>query len=446
MRFLSGGFDLGVFDQSVWQYSQFLYPFNTVKMRMILGDHMTLTLPLLAPLYWLWNNVTILLLFQAAWISFSGLAIFKYLQIRKFTSLQSGILTLLYLLFYGIQFAIYFDFHPVIIGVGLLVWIAYFWEAKRWKLFAIFSILLLLTQENMGIGLLGLSIIWFFQGRNRKLALLMGAIGLISSFAAFQAIRLFNNGALEYTPVLPQNITGYITQFFDSSEKREVWLYSLSWYSFLPLFSPPAMLAVILDLSQYFLTGENFSRMWSPFMHHRAILSVFLLIGTADVLIFLKSKKLNITYVVIIMLAVSLFLQWNFHFALNKLIKKDFIKTESWMKDNENVLAKVPKGESVATQQSLVPHLSHRKEIYLVYPRKRGDLGPDICPKEECWWLYFAGKPKYLVVDAHDSAWLTMLLVDITEFREAIVAMEKTNTIKKYYQQGDAVIYKILKY
>ena len=37
-------------------------------------------------------------------------------------------LAVVYSLFPGIQYAVFFDFHPVIIGVGLLPWIGYFWN------------------------------------------------------------------------------------------------------------------------------------------------------------------------------------------------------------------------------------------------------------------------------------------------------------------------------
>ena len=81
-HFQSGGFDLGIYDQAVWQYSRFQFPYNTIKERFILGDHLTLTLPLLAPLFWLWEDVRILLVFQAFWISFSALAIYKVAIVR----------------------------------------------------------------------------------------------------------------------------------------------------------------------------------------------------------------------------------------------------------------------------------------------------------------------------------------------------------------------------
>ena len=86
-HFQSGGFDLGIYDQAVWQYAHFQWPYNTIKDRFILGDHLTLTLPLLAPLFWLWEDVRMLLIFQGFWISFSALAIYNIAKVRKFLRL-----------------------------------------------------------------------------------------------------------------------------------------------------------------------------------------------------------------------------------------------------------------------------------------------------------------------------------------------------------------------
>lgn len=75
-NYQSGAFDLGIFDQAIWQYGHFVIPFNTIKERFILGDHLTLTLPLFAPLFYIWDDVRILLITQAIWIAFSSVAIF----------------------------------------------------------------------------------------------------------------------------------------------------------------------------------------------------------------------------------------------------------------------------------------------------------------------------------------------------------------------------------
>lgn len=431
-HFQSGGFDLGIYDQTVWQYSQFLTPYNTIKERFILGDHLTLTLPLLAPLYWLWNDARMLLTFQAFWFVSSSIAIFLLARRRKFSPFVSLAVGFIYSLFYGIQYAVFFDFHPVIIGVGLLPWIAYFLEAKKKKFLWVAVVLLLLTQENMGLALAGLGLIYVFQKQYRRTAALFIIGGVLASYVAMKATASFSPIGFEYQPVFPKTAVAFVRQLFDQPEKQQSWFSSFAWFSFLPILSPGAVLAVILDLSQYFVTGPAFTRMWSPFTHHRAILAPFLALGVLEGLRRIKGKR-GITIAVILLLSSAVVQQYVFHYPLNKLTKREFLKEEQWMRDNRELLRLVPAGASVATQQNLVPHLSHRKEIYLAWPKLHGNE----------WWLDFSGKPQYLVVDTRPNQWLTQILETDENFQEAIANMEKAETIELTQKVGMARIYRI---
>lgn len=443
MHFQSGAFDLGIFDQSLWQYAHFQFPYNTIKGKLILGDHLNLIMPFLSPVYWVWDDVRALLIFQAVWLSFSMVGIYLYLQKRLFTKFQALLLSITYILFYGIQFGLFFDFHPILLTVGILAWILYFWESENWKLFWISLFFLLLTQENAGVALVGLCCIWLFHRKRLRLVGLVAFIGLVAIGVSFYLIHLFSQGHVEYTPQFPHTLKGLITTFFDQSEKRQVWWYSYVSYLFLPLFSPGTVFAVIGDLSQYFATGPKFHHMWSPFMHHRAILSIFLIAGLSDVLVFIRSKKqILITPLVVLLFLWSFGITYHYHFALTKLVHKEYWQETQWMKDNEEVIRHVSPNAAIATQQSFVPHLSHRKEIYLVYPRQ-DHLKQNVCDKDSCWWLDFAGRPQYLVVDEHDNEWLTMTLESIDNFRQAITNMENAGVITLYYQKGQAKIYKI---
>jgi hypothetical protein len=234
-----------------------------------------------------------------------------------------------------------------------------------------------------------------------------------------------------------------VIQLFDSEEKRLTWLYSYSWFSFLPLLSLGSVMAVVADLSQYFVTGVAFNRMWSPFMHHRAILSVFLTLGLLDVLSMVSRRKRILLAVSCLLFIVSCFCQYQFHFALNKLSKSEYWKEEPWMNDTRSLLAQVPKDVSVATQQNLVPHLSHRKEIYLIYPRQH-DIAEEPCGQSLCWWLDYGGKPDYLVVDTRPNQWLTQILETNENWLSAISNMEKVGKITLEKQVGDAKLFRIM--
>ncbi len=441
MHFQSDGFDLGIYDQTIWQYANFLYPYNTIKERFILGDHLTLTLPLLSVLYWLWDNVKILLIFQAFFISFSTIAIYKIAKIRKFSSFVCLCVSVIYSLFWGIQFAVSFDFHPIILGVGLFAWLLYFLEAKKKKLFILTLILVLLTQEDMGFALAAIGIIYFFRKNFRKISLLFILLGIITSLTEIRIIAVLSPVGFDYTPAISNNPLEIIKDLFNDPQKIQTWIYSFGWFSFLPLFSLSSVIAVTSNLAQFFVTGDQFSRMWSPYMHHRAILSIFLFLGTLNFLEYVKSlnkKYLNLNLIVILLVLSALFQQFIFHFPLNKLSKPDYWKSESWMTDNEKLFKEIPKDASVVTSQNLAPHLSHRKEIYLIYPRVK-----DFKNCKKCWWLEFAGKPEYMVLDLHPNQLLTQLLESNENFKSAVENMKKENKITEITKINNAYLYKI---
>ena len=113
------------------------------------------------------------------------------------------------------------------------------------------------------------------------------------------------------------------------------------------------------------------------------------------------------------------------------------------MEDNRKLFALVPADASVATQQNLVPHLSHRKEIYLVYPVEH-DFDDKRCGQIKCWWLDFAGKPDYLVVDMRPNQWLTQILETNEHFQEAIGNMESAGKIKIDRQINAVRMYRVV--
>ncbi len=442
MHFQSGGFDLGLYDQTIWKYSQFILPYNTIKDRIILGDHLNLTIPAIAPLYYLWSDVRIILIFQAFWITFSTLAIYKLCRLRKLSPITCLNLSIIYSLFYGIQFAVFFDFHAIIIGVGLIAWFLYFLESRRWKLFSLTLVLILLTQENMGIALASIGLFYIFKNGYRKASIAFIFLGVVWSIISAKIIAYFSPVGFQYLPSISLNPINILVQFFDSEEKRQVWFYSLSFFSFLPIFSVGALLAIILDLSQYFATGPEFSRMWSPFTHHRAILAPFLFLGMLEFLDFLKRKKVNVQKVSFLLLIIPIAMQYYFHFPLNKLSKLEYWKTESWMEDNYALFQFIPKDASLVTQQSLVPHLSQRNQIYLIYPRVH-DFDNNICGQRSCWWLDFSGRPDFLVVDLHPNQWITQLLESNENFEKALKNMRKAKKITKIKNINHAFLYKI---
>ncbi len=442
MHFQSGGFDLGLYDQSVWQYAHFLWPYNTIKDRFILGDHLTLTLPLLSPLFWLWEDVRMLLVFQAVAISTSSIAVYLLARLRKFTPFLSFVVAWVYSLFYGIQYGIFFDFHPGLLAVAIFAWFIYFFESKKNIPWMVLLVLVLATQENMGLALASFGCIYFFRKEYRGYAVWFILGGVTVSLVASKVVAWFSPVGFQYWPEISLNPLSIVASFFDSEEKRQVWLYTLSSFSFLSIFSLGAMLSIALDLAQYFATGPEFSRMWSPFMHHRAILALFVMLGALDTLAFLRKKKISMVWVALLLIITTLVGQFVLHLPLNKLTKFEYWKQEAWMSDARTLIDQVPIGASIATQQNLIPHLSHREKIYLVWPREH-DFDDDRCGQRSCWWLDFPIAVQYLVIDLHPNQWVTQLLETNEHVERAIANMEKTGFITLQQSVGLARLYEV---
>ena len=447
MHFESGAYDLGIFDQTIWQYSQFMVPFSTIKGRLILGDHLNLTLPLLAPLYWIWSDVRMLLVFQSVWLVFSGYGIYLIAKKRGLATYVAMGLSGVYALFYGIQQAVIFDFHASIIGVGLLVWTAYFLEYKKYIFMWIAVFLLVLTQENMGIALTGLGCIYLFRKDQKTTALIWMAFGIVATLFATRAVAFFSPVGYEYNPEFPKNIADAMWQMADTPDKRQVWVWTLGWFAFVPLFSPGAMIAIILDLAQYFISGESFARNWTTLTHHRAMLAPFLALGAMDVLMRVRRPNIRV-YIMVGMLLLAVYLQYAWHMPLNKLVKPAFWKHEQWIGDTHKLLASVPLSGVIAAQHNLVPHLTHRKDIYLAWPRAHVSTDPRcilVGDKDisECWWLDVPDQVNYLVVDVRPYQWLTQILESDQRFLGAIHNMEKSGVITLDESVGTVRLYRV---
>jgi len=92
LKFETYIFDLGYYDQLIWQVSRGKGLFLSTIEAHTLTDHFSPTILLLAPLYWIWANPTVLLIAQAFIICLGAYPIYK-LSLKK-TKLLMKILLL----------------------------------------------------------------------------------------------------------------------------------------------------------------------------------------------------------------------------------------------------------------------------------------------------------------------------------------------------------------
>ena len=118
----SFGYDLGIYTQVLWLYSQFEVPLSSIRGTNIWGDHFAPSFMLLAPFFWLYPSAITLLVLQSL-VVVSGAIPLGFLA-RKLVphkifpfSIQFS-----YLLFFGVQNALLFDVHMITFATGFLCW------------------------------------------------------------------------------------------------------------------------------------------------------------------------------------------------------------------------------------------------------------------------------------------------------------------------------------
>ena len=157
--YLTAGYDLGIFDQAVRNYSRFRAP--TVALKgvdyNIFADHFHPIIATAAPFYWIWDNPDVLLILQAALIAASVPIVYGFTR-RRTSHRTALIVAAVYGLGWGVQGMVDFDFHEIAYAVPLLAAAidALDREDDRWLL--ITCGLLLLVREDMGtlVAMLGL--------------------------------------------------------------------------------------------------------------------------------------------------------------------------------------------------------------------------------------------------------------------------------------------------
>jgi uncharacterized membrane protein len=71
-----GNFDLGIPDQGVWMISRLHNPYLTTRGLHLFGDHATYIHLLIAPIYWVWDDVRALLLVQTVALALGALPVY----------------------------------------------------------------------------------------------------------------------------------------------------------------------------------------------------------------------------------------------------------------------------------------------------------------------------------------------------------------------------------
>jgi uncharacterized membrane protein len=441
----SFGYDLGINDQTVWRYAHFQLPVSTISPlpdRSKLDLHVELIYALIAPFYWIWETRRMLLLVEAAAICLSGIPVFLLARKKGLKPALSIALVVSYLAFYGVQQVMWFDTHSVTYAAAFLMWFIYFLETKKKIPAAIFFFLAITAKENIGLLTFLIAAVYYIRERSKFPLVLMAISFVYVSFLFFVYfpyivhIRYFyENSAGLFSNLNPAS-------FVDSDEKRQVLWYSLLSFGFLPLLSPLYLIPAVGDLTTYFVIANQLPGAQGLYEQYRVTLAPLLMWPT--IISLAKYKKLNKWYAGVYIILCTMLVQYVLHLPLSYLTKQWFWTQPSGVM-NINYLIKnnLPRKASVVSQNNITPHISHRDQIYTLYPEKKVFEHHSPCGQPTCDWFRWYGNPQFLLVDTSPDWDARHLLTDRNNFLSGLQNLEKTHIVTKYRQVGSAILYKV---
>jgi uncharacterized membrane protein len=144
-----------MFNNAVFDFSQFRNNVFTLGVQdrdlNYFYDHFAPLTVLLAPFRFLGTSG--LLIAQILSVLLGGLGVFKYAKLRSTSSWLPYLAIIYFFVHWGVANALSFDFHTNVIAAMLVPWLFVAFHQKKWKLFFLMIVLLLISKENIGLWL-----------------------------------------------------------------------------------------------------------------------------------------------------------------------------------------------------------------------------------------------------------------------------------------------------
>jgi uncharacterized membrane protein len=389
-HFASQPFDLGVQDQTVWGYSQLQMIPNTVEMiRNLLGDHFHPILMAVAPLYWIWNDARVLLIVQAGLLAVAGIPIFWWAR-QRLGLIPAIAVEAAYLVFWGVLAGVIFDFHHIAFAVPAVSFGLYAVLTRRDRLFWAMLALGLLTRENialtfaafglylavvqhrwrLGAAVVALCAAWFVA----LIDVVIPAIaGVPYGHWTYDALGTGPGSALLHIVRYP---IASLRLLADNPIKVKLWGGLLGAWLFLPVLSPISLIAIPTLLERLWSSNPA---LWSASYHYSLVIAPVLAFASIDTLARLgqipplaeKGRVEGFAIAAFIgVLAAGLILTFA---VVRPLAELGTYISAQQVADIQSCLPVIPPGASVSASNALLPHLTHRRQIYLLSAKVDAD-------------------------------------------------------------------------
>ena len=395
-HFQYNALDLAIYNQVTYLTSHGQWFGLTIHPHSYLGDHIELTLLLLAPIYRLISHPLTLLFAQTLWLGLGALPLYGIAR-RKLPTNQALLISLLYLASPFIHNINTFEFHMLSLATPLLLWMFYNYTRQKFWPYLVSLILLVLTREDIALSVIFFSAIPLLEKKPLRwwlTPLLCGGIWFPIAIKLTQHFNAYGHykfsvyyGWLGHSlPELIQNTilnpSLVVSKVFSPDKIFFMLLIFLS-FSLIPLLKPKYLIPTIPVLAAFLLTGGNTGEIVIQ-SHYTAQLVPWLLIACTYALPEiiknrpqtwpLKQKIMRILHwEPMLSITVIIFIIIYSFFTLSPVPYAAYVMTKNRLAPDPltniqtQLLRSIPKTASVVSSYNTIANLSGRAEIYSLH-------------------------------------------------------------------------------
>jgi uncharacterized membrane protein len=448
LKFLSfnmTGFDLGIFDQAVWNSLRGRLFENTLlpDAPVLIGQRFSPILLAFVPLYAIWNSPIVLMSVQTIGLGIATLPIYWTARARIGRPLGL-VIAVSYWLFPAVQYMGLFEFHESPLSVPLLAFATFFLLRKKYfPLIVCLGIALLVKEEiafvvcafglylflvqrqfRLGIGLIVFSILWASLLLQVILPFFRGAEGYyyFSHGATGGAIDRYGYLGTSFGEIITTLLTRplYVLQHVFILPKLEFVLLLLAPLALIPLLSPELLLlalptfaiSLLSDLNLNYSIRYHYTASLIPFLFFAAILGIERLGRWRNPLPHSVNKR---NWGIGIMLISSSVLSYYFQSPgpLASQFNPSLYTLSTRTSIGHSMLESIPDDAIVAVQAGLIPYVTHRRTV-LEFPAI-----PNLWQAE--YFIADSSSPWYLLFQQTWDNWLRSDYFQIIEQKDGFI-------------------------
>jgi uncharacterized membrane protein len=387
--FSSYGFDLGIFNQVIWNSLHGRLFENSVMIDSpsFFGHHFSPILLAFVPLYALRSSPDTLLIIQTIALASAALPIYWFAR-KELGNGQAVAVCAAYFLFPSLQYVNLFEFHEIALATPLLAFAAYFLLRRRNVPFIVCSILALLTKEEVGLIVAGFGVFIFFFRREHMFGTALFFVGIGWSAAALQYIIPHFLGAPyasnafvidryrylgdSVSEILWTAVTrpGLVLQHLFVPAKIEFVMQLLVPLVFFPLIGGEVFALTIPSIG-YLLLGDSpsqnsiryqYTAPLLPFVFFAAVIGMRRLMSwryAGGAFVFRGSLLAS---VIVVASLANYFFQSPGPFALQFDAERYRVTPHALL--GAQLMRQIPPGASVMTEMNFIPYLTHTRFAY----------------------------------------------------------------------------------